>query len=107
FLQTKDGIRYGHVTGVQTCALPISHETLDIGHAIEIYELLVPHYQGDLTQVIDQGLRMGLYLHTRMYDDILQAAKALPVDYHPEIGRASCREIQVYWVETICLSHMQ
>src|SRR5439155_2044220 len=24
FLQAEDGIRYGHVTGVQTCALPIS-----------------------------------------------------------------------------------
>src|SRR5690625_6114435 len=24
FFQTEDGIRYGHVTGVQTCALPIS-----------------------------------------------------------------------------------
>src|SRR5690625_6869676 len=23
FLQAEDGIRYGHVTGVQTCALPI------------------------------------------------------------------------------------
>src|SRR5439155_13818775 len=25
FFQAEDGIRYGHVTGVQTCALPISH----------------------------------------------------------------------------------
>src|SRR5690625_7536853 len=24
FFQAEDGIRYGHVTGVQTCALPIS-----------------------------------------------------------------------------------
>src|SRR6266508_6123678 len=26
FLQAEDGIRYGHGTGVQTCALPISRE---------------------------------------------------------------------------------
>src|SRR5215208_7612875 len=26
FFQAEDGIRDGHVTGVQTCALPISHE---------------------------------------------------------------------------------
>src|SRR5690606_39438084 len=25
FFQAEDGIRYFHVTGVQTCALPISH----------------------------------------------------------------------------------
>src|SRR5690625_5383411 len=27
FFQAEDGIRDGHVTGVQTCALPISHRT--------------------------------------------------------------------------------
>src|SRR5690625_5443855 len=26
FSQAEDGIRYGHVTGVQTCALPISEK---------------------------------------------------------------------------------
>src|SRR5439155_11040173 len=35
FFQAEDGIRDGHVTGVQTCALPISqgrlvHERLDV-----------------------------------------------------------------------------
>src|SRR5690606_30180777 len=29
FFQAEDGIRDFHVTGVQTCALPICHETLD------------------------------------------------------------------------------
>src|SRR5439155_8703735 len=28
FFQAEDGLRYGHVTGVQTCALPISQRTL-------------------------------------------------------------------------------
>src|SRR5215510_1486145 len=28
FFQAEDGIRYGHVTGVQTCALPISDHLL-------------------------------------------------------------------------------
>src|SRR5207253_5314813 len=28
FFQADDGIRDGHVTGVQTCALPISHTTV-------------------------------------------------------------------------------
>src|SRR5690625_5756448 len=28
FFQAEDGIRDGHVTGVQTCALPIYHENL-------------------------------------------------------------------------------
>src|SRR5690625_5668220 len=29
FFQAEDGIRYGHVTGVQTCALPISEGRVD------------------------------------------------------------------------------
>src|SRR5437870_9568926 len=31
FFQAEDGIRDGHVTGVQTCALPIFTFTADIG----------------------------------------------------------------------------
>src|SRR5690625_1650554 len=30
FFQAEDGIRDGHVTGVQTCALPISGESIEI-----------------------------------------------------------------------------
>src|SRR5690625_7587915 len=30
FFQAEDGIRDGHVTGVQTCALPISQEVLKL-----------------------------------------------------------------------------
>src|SRR5690625_4121522 len=32
FFQAEDGIRGGHVTGVQTCALPISFLTYALGH---------------------------------------------------------------------------
>src|SRR5439155_12177923 len=33
FLQAEDGIRDGHVTGVQTCALPISQTPQILGHS--------------------------------------------------------------------------
>src|SRR5439155_2456842 len=33
FFQAEDGIRDGHVTGVQTCALPISAGTAALGNA--------------------------------------------------------------------------
>src|SRR5439155_4120227 len=32
FFQAEDGIRDGHVTGVQTCALPISRVPTDVGN---------------------------------------------------------------------------
>src|SRR5690625_5899040 len=35
FFQAEDGIRDGHVTGVQTCALPISHTNLALALEIE------------------------------------------------------------------------
>src|SRR5690625_3179937 len=40
FFQAEDGIRVGHVTGVQTCALPISPiEAARLGKALEPYHL--------------------------------------------------------------------
>src|SRR5699024_3841206 len=38
FSQAEDGIRYRNVTGVQTCALPISHDQADIfGEPYAVY----------------------------------------------------------------------
>src|SRR5690625_7148389 len=38
FFQSEDGIRDGHVTGVQTCALPISDEAKDVRRLMEYDE---------------------------------------------------------------------
>src|SRR6266508_3112982 len=38
FFQAEDGIRYGHVTGVQTCALPISGRFGSLGRAEMVFE---------------------------------------------------------------------
>src|SRR5690625_6650918 len=40
FFQAEDGIRDGHVTGVQTCALPISQASLPQNKIVEIDNLL-------------------------------------------------------------------
>src|SRR5437870_12919598 len=39
FFQAEDGIRDGHVTGVQTCALPISHGVHALLHQVGRKEL--------------------------------------------------------------------
>src|SRR5437660_12043314 len=41
FFQAEDGIRAGHVTGVQTCALPIS--MIQPGHAVNRDDRRVAH----------------------------------------------------------------
>src|SRR5690625_3964820 len=68
FFQAEDGIRYGHVTGVQTCAPPISREAV----------LAAADGAGDRTvgRLVTACLAAG------------DAATAREL----EIGRATCRE---------------
>src|SRR5690625_7176039 len=45
FFQAEDGIRDGHVTGVQTCALPICHDDRHFGNGMFahlVVDLFVP-----------------------------------------------------------------
>src|SRR5690625_6803017 len=70
FVREVDGIRVGHVTGVQTCALPIFRnvlKTLNSEYLLDIFEK-PPHY----------------FIRTKEN----RLAKKL----EEEIGRASCRE---------------
>src|SRR5258708_22580745 len=91
FLQAEDGIRADLVTGVQTCALPISRSPAGkAGAPIG----LRPHRAGDLGWIVH---RHGvLYAAEHGWDATFEglvadiAAKFLRE--HDEIGRASCRE---------------
>jgi pyrroloquinoline-quinone synthase len=47
------------------------HETLDVTHANEIYELAAQLYEGENRPLIERGLELGMYYHTRLYTDIL------------------------------------
>src|SRR5690606_40094835 len=83
FFQAEDGIRDFHVTGVQTCALPISPEENP------------PTFTFVAVQPGDTLWKLSNRYHANM-DDIVRANPwlqgaadgALPA----EIGRASCRE---------------
>src|SRR5690606_39708671 len=89
FFQAEDGIRDFHVTGVQTCALPISG-----GGLVEAY----PH---DLPE----GKRVSasfLYNATRTMYERLGFSYERPKGkgncvMSKEIGRASCRERGEVW----------
>lgn len=48
------------------------HEVLDVQHANEIYEVVALGYEGDQKQMIETGLKFGMYYHSRMYTDILE-----------------------------------
>src|SRR5256886_3855677 len=87
FFQAEDGIRDLTVTGVQTCALPISHPLQAEGYAV------------DLAEDGDEALWLG---QTNQYDvmvlDVMMPAKdGFTVvrqlrKKNIQIGRASCRE---------------
>src|SRR2546429_778046 len=82
FFQAEDGIRDVAVTGVQTCALPISPGVFlpNFEIIIDIRELLQT-----LTTVHHNGLQNPLI-------KLKLAAEAAQILSSVEIGRASCRE---------------
>src|SRR5207253_5108525 len=88
FFQAEDGIRDGHVTGVQTCALPISagrprRRGARVGrHAAGQLERAAP--RGNRRAVLRRSLRGGS-------DDAHRWSA------RREIGRASCRERGERW----------
>src|SRR5437870_13005430 len=86
FFQAEDGIRDGHVTGVQTCALPICSWARRPWNFF-----LSPQDIGLVYHVRDAPL--GARGHSA-FDD---AERPEPRDAQ-EIGRASCRERGWMWV---------
>src|SRR5439155_9021913 len=59
FFQAEDGIRVGHVTGVQTCALPISflqYAAADCRKAIKMVEVCLPAhlFLGHMSKVVGE-----------------------------------------------------
>src|SRR5579884_2100841 len=61
FFQAEDGIRDGHVTGVQTCALPICKNLIHVGplgsgHAVKIVNNSIAHA---VHAVVSEGLALG------------------------------------------------
>ncbi|USG63439.1 iron-containing redox enzyme family protein [Brevibacillus ruminantium] len=47
------------------------HEVLDVTHANEIYEVASRVYEGKNKLLVERGLQLGMYYHTRLYTDIL------------------------------------
>src|SRR2546426_11332925 len=101
FFQAEDGIRDYKVTGVQTCALPISLDDVAQMTKASLYKRVA------VTVVIfSLGILVSLYLarkYTQPLHDVVTAAKHVAAgdltktievegEDEIEIGRASCRE---------------
>src|SRR5690606_39797613 len=84
FFQAEDGIRDFHVTGVQTCALPISKNLLE-DFNIVYNPIELPKIDSHQTSFTD-----AILVDNKLY--FLATAEKTSSTYHDEIGRASCRE---------------
>src|SRR5207253_7092598 len=97
----EDGIRDGHVTGVQTCALPIFEAIVAFPSAIA---KAYPHWRvgraviNDEEVVVIQGIDDERQPIANLYfapSGLLM--RAVRWTLTPEIGRASCRERGETW----------
>src|SRR5258706_11510086 len=84
FFQAEDGIRDWSVTGVQTCALPIS------GGITFVQDPTSAKYDGMPRSALDSGWADFCLGPEAMADALLQIARHSYLS--KEIGRASCRE---------------
>src|SRR5207253_8453544 len=89
FFQAEDGIRDGHVTGVQTCALPILIRRHAVGHCLSKGAKL--DSAGEYLY-FPPGLLEGDKLHFTNYEGRKTYVRVVGVRKFRKIGRASCRE---------------
>src|SRR5690606_40850079 len=92
--QAEDGIRGFHVTGVQTCALPIFRTWRDLrAHGTRQVVALsdTPAPGRDLPGCVEQAAG-GDYVEACAYEPGASASPTLESAALQEIGRASCRE---------------
>src|SRR5439155_10235394 len=104
--QAEDGIRDGHVTGVQTCALPIlldeHRRQTDPVDRQAVIDLRTGNAEAAVQHLAANG-RVALAntadaAREQMVDDWLAA-------HRKEIGRASCRERGKGWAGGVVLKN--
>src|SRR5690625_3977112 len=90
FFQAEDGIRDGHVTGVQTCALPISDaKSVSEKFGWQVYELGAFTKDGEIDLYIGyKGQGLNEIVHNKEYDDIVKFT-----DYYHEYA-AGIRDLK-------------
>src|SRR5207237_7543172 len=94
FFQAEDGIRDSSVTGVQTCALPIS----DVSGAIARTPAMLPDGRILFTTLGHNGWELRAVAPLTSAQP-LTAFVLPPFDSAPQIGRASCRARVQTWGE--------
>src|SRR5699024_12045959 len=92
--QAEDGIRDRNVTGVQTCALPISQSAYAIAgfqnDGVDV--VLLTGDNEAVAQQVSTELNINHYKASMLPEDKIAYVTQSQDKQHVEIGRASCRE---------------
>src|SRR5690606_40892585 len=89
FFQAEDGIRYFHVTGVQTCALPIFGRRLEPGGTWRrIPPVEVGADRAPCKEVVRRGDEVDIEQFAWLKNNPADGGRYVNI----KIGRASCRE---------------
>src|SRR5690606_40713387 len=91
--QAEDGIRDFHVTGVQTCALPILKNLSNIP-ATETakYNMKPAKFRREYETVFPKTARTPQNVSLLRYTDVLMMYAEAENELNGQIGRASCSE---------------
>src|SRR5690606_40041870 len=100
FFQAEDGIRDFHVTGVQTCALPIS------GWEASAFEVCCRHYQA-IVEALVADAELSLAVKRKRHNALQRnAAKAALLAHLTRIGRSEERRVGKERTARVALHHM-
>src|SRR5690606_39506815 len=101
----EDGIRDFHVTGVQTCALPISHR----GQVLVVAVVMKGHVSDFRAALAKAGVselqlpdRYAGQEIAKVAHSMEERSQVVPKRLATEIGRASCRASVSSWVAAEC-----
>src|SRR5690606_41202397 len=101
FFQAEDGIRDFHVTGVQTCALPIYLEDKHFDGLIGSHLLAVA--ADETVEVLIFKMAVGLGFDCPRAYTLISTRSSRDPDFGvQEIGRASCRARAWNWAGDGC-----
>src|SRR5690606_40675987 len=98
FFQAEDGIRYFHVTGVQTCALPIFTRAYDLSEKNRLFNSL-EHVSLALANVYESLGNMKRFAHYIRKHLAYRDSNARVTKL--QIGRASCRARGWTWARAV------
>src|SRR5439155_20848554 len=97
FFQAEDGIRDGHVTGVQTCALPISPDLRPSSSAASAISVMVRKFRSGRPSMEALVPKPPMKTVSNPARSTIRAVKTSWAPRLRKIGRASCRERVERW----------